>query len=412
MLPPRRLRIRFSLRMLLLMTTLVAIGLAIYRRPWTESESAGRGNFNAASGFYGRTVSYRYDLQGNRVKHGVETWYNARGGVFYEGYYVNGEYTGYRQFNVAGQLIEELKNRQEANEQGTRCKPYPSGQVMVQWQRLDQSQTSYEWQTRDGTTLQSLVIDRRSGLTRWNGLAPLAEAERLLAELPDPSMQKAWLMPSAEWVWDKRKIMPLTHTNSEVTELRGFGGNIFRRNLGGDNGQLFLQTREMSLGCDSQFELNYELLLSTSVKDDQQPFLLDLVQRLAEDDYTLQLRFGLLAVVPINRENLRDFDSFGITDVQFPTGSAEEKAWLEPIQQINSDNFQRHDYLKQLFAGTPIRIESPAAGELEPRPLPVREFTTPELPCLRSRRDQLGSFLLQRRMRVVQKDGVLQLSFQ
>ncbi|WP_254512475.1 hypothetical protein [Anatilimnocola floriformis] len=418
------LRPQFSLRALLLLFLVVGVGLRIYRQPWQERERSG---FSRASGYHGRTVSYRKDWQGKPVKHGVESWYNAQGLVIYEGDYVDDQYVGFRRYSDSGTLLESVSDLAAAAAQAQRQSYAGGGNVVIEWERvgdpLHDDRIFLEWQNRAGNYLQSLVIDReQSQVSRWNGRPALEEAERLLADLP-PAARSAWLAKSSDWNPPPLELPPPKTTKERIVrQLLGlsladgileFHETTYVRDIGNGHSPLVLEMHD-----SEQMYCSYRTLIGRSSRllqagattaEKNQPFLFVLLQRLAAEDYTLLARYGVLVVVPISKVQT-PLDPSGVLAIQFPAGSAEERAWLEEIEPTIGDQMYQRT-IPGLFQKTPVRINVSKVN-----PFHIGEADRDDLSLIipsglprirRSRRDLLGSMLWANHLRVEQREGEL-----
>lgn len=410
---PRRLR--FSLRALLLGISLIGGCLAVYRWPWEEWDPPGVLNFNAASGYYGRTVTFRRDWRGNAVKHGPERWLGANGRVVYEALYADDNRVNFQEFDKDGKVTKVVTG------QPPRPEDVLPGGTVVERRVLAPDRFLIEWKSPTGERLQSEELQVDQGLLRllrWNGRPPEEEARQLIAQLSDPGERLGWQSPASP---SSSATPPQPLSGKDVRSIvkqqsiEWLGAGIFRRNLAAQRGELVLQVRYSPLiSCLSANEpIGFlDLCDSDDSIDENLQFLLVVQRRLLQKNYTLQPRFGILAAVRITPANLQPGDPTGVLAVRFQVGSPAERAWLETVPQQLRQSRTLREQLEQLFAGTGLTVDT--SGVISPfgdflvsdSDLSVTQSSTAP-PLMRTRRDILGSVLWHHNLRVEQQGETL-----
>jgi hypothetical protein len=158
--------------------------------------------------------------------------------------------------------------------------------------------------------------------------------------------------------------------------------------------------------------VNYFLCPTSSTP--KGPLIHELLAHAHARHQTLQCRFGILCVVPINAETVAPGDPTGALAVQFAADSTTAAAWLENVVSMDQRVASRVQRLQQFFRDTGIEIDAGQLSEVAETQLnlpdnqstlkfPPRINYIPESAPLRTRRDTLGIFLWHHRLRVEQR---------
>ena len=387
-------RRQFSLRTLLLLMAIVAVGVAVFRWPWVETTVE---DLETTSTTY-RRAWYFVPLRDGR------SWTvdNVTGQTTYEAEYVNNRPVRERIYDFAGALAEERSHSWDRREHSARdfSQLAKRGFILEKYRDDAQKQMRHEWKTPDGTALESHFGTLRDGyilaLTEWNGRPITDEMNRVLADLPTSNDRRAWatslegkaLMGPGALMGDHTYVPFISQRVDPVPFCTG------------------PRTNEHPIRFDAlHIQLEQGKLLRAQLHGPPispggpHSAFHDLLVGAHQRNCTLRVRFGIVTVVPIETKLLDNTDPTGALAVQFPAGSTQEQAWLEKVVHMRREVHSPAERVKSFFAGTGIEIDTSRLDLPDEAPSYLHNSD-----YLRPRRDVLGTFLLVRECRVEQ-DG-------
>ncbi len=391
----RQFRLQFSLRMLLLLTALVAVALAVFRWPW-EVRVFRHGNPGTT-----QTTTYHRGWTGASLKHGPQSVIDAQTGERKsESLYEEDVLRRQRSFNSQGQLVHETLEFPERGETLHRDYHVNRERSLVAVTRVtDNGQhLRREWWTNNGKLLESDDYFRQGNIgfqpVRWND-RPVAEvSQELLNLLPQEHRD----------FWAQLALL----TNQKVTSYLGEATFYVGAPL------LVDSPSADPLDGLPPFRKHNEYFLSPSSTPPNGPLIHELLSWAHAQNQTLQCRFGVLCMAPINAETAAPGDPTGALAVQFAAGTTAAAAWLETVACMDQDVASPAQRLQQFFADTGIEIDASGIcfrAEMQPDlPKLPNSSEIPGLPHFvfrRTRRDTLGIFLWHHRLRVEQRGNKL-----
>ena len=391
-----RFRLQFSLRMLLLLMAVIAISLAVFRWPWKVTTVIDNET---------QTTTFRRAWNGLPLKHG-RTWTvdNVTGRTTYEADYVEHRLLNERIYDSAGVLAEDHDHVARVHSARDQSQLAQHGFILEKYRDDAKQQLRHEWKMPDGTVLESHFGTLRDRyiltLTEWNARPFTDEMNRVLAELPAENDRLAWaaqpegrvLMGPGALMGDNTYVPFISKRVDPVPFCTGPRTNEHPIRFD----EIGMQYREGNLlragggpaivpgGPQSAF---HALLICAHQRN-----------------CTLRVRFGIVTVVPIGPELLQSTDPTGALAVKFPTGSRQEKAWLEPVVHMRREIESLAERVEQFFGETGIEIDASRLNLPAEKPLYLDNST-----YLRPRRDVLGTFLLVNNCRVEQQGNRLVL---
>jgi hypothetical protein len=189
-----RFRLQFSLRMLLLLMAIIAIGLAIFRWPWEETTV---GSSETRSERYRRAWDWR------RLRHGqARTADNVTGLPTYEADYVDDLPLRARFYDPPGTLAKQQFYLWDRDEFRTWDYSHLGSYGFILEETLSGKNRNHkEWKTPAGEVLESRLgndkkyTDDEFVFIDWNGRPVAEETNRVLADLPGAKERAAWTSP-------------------------------------------------------------------------------------------------------------------------------------------------------------------------------------------------------------------------
>lgn len=396
--PARSIRLQFSLRMLLLLMAGVALGLAIFRWPWSET---------IVEKDVARTTTYRLGWNGKPLKHGLQTVANESRQRTRDALYEDGVLRRERMFDARGQLATDIIHFPERGETVERFYVLARDPSIIASPRIwDRgARLRREWRTSAGALLESVEFDCQKNqedlqLVRWND-RPIAEAtQELLEQLPQQQQE----------FWTKHGWLSNQWVSADLGDSTFLAGTLLHIDSADGN---------PLVGIPLGSRVNYFLCPTSSTP--KGPLIHELLAHAHARHQTLQCRFGILCVVPINAETIAAGDPTGALGVQFAAETTAAAAWLENVVSMDQSVESRPQRLQQFFRDTGIEIDASALTETELH-LPANPSTRklaqdsprinyiPDTAPRRTRRDTLGVFLWHHRLRVEQRGTKLVIS--
>lgn len=360
----RFLRPQFSLRTLLVLTTVVAVGLMVFRWPWTVERQRFIGSLgpkdssltNAVQPYRGR-ITVRRAWNGKPEQHGValHLWLGLHQG--FEEHYANGELVSRRVFRCGepveyeyyrnGTLVSPPTHipRHDISGVWTMIKQHGDELVTqrVAWRNAERHGLS-TWTSSNGQVLQSAEFDH-GRIVKWNG-EPAAEAlerwieERvenedfhkpLLTELANADAYAHWPQSRRGIVWHRNEGIVVAHFSFigvHFAEPPDWVPCFAGRRLG-------------------------EVILEIALNDSGM----------------LDHRYGAPCIVPICTSELSWQDPTGIMAVKFDPESQAAKEWTAPAH-IGSPWLTKWPatQLKELCEDKAIKVDTSAVDHIEPPP--------------------------------------------
>jgi hypothetical protein len=379
-----RFRLQFSLRMLLLLMALLAVGLAIFRWPWEETTIRGTDT---------STIPYRRGWNWQPLRHGrIRTVNNLTGVTTYEADYVDDRLLRARFYDPSGTLLKEEFNLWDRGEVKTRDYSRLAKHGFILETARSATRQRAEWRTPGGKLLEShagdLNADQELANTEWNGAAVAEEMNHLLAGLPTDRERSIWLTPPD---WSRTPAAFMGDQTFEISISKPEDRVPFCSGNRGSGRVMF----------DEIWMPHRTLIGLTAPAPPTQPAVYYLLPLAHHRNCTLRLRFGVVTVLPISAE-LLDADQTGALAVEFPAGSTQQKEWLEPVVHMRQDIVPHAKRIEQFFADTSIEVDA-SRVKLPAEYRPNLDDAT----YLRPRRDVLGTFLLTSNYRVEQQGNRL-----
>jgi hypothetical protein len=394
--PQRKFRLQFSLRMLLLLTAIVALGLTIFRWPWETT---------IVDQDISRTTRYRRGWNGKPLKNGPETVVsNDSQRKFSEALYEDGILRREQLFGGDGLLSSEkiyFPERGETLERhfGINHDRSTIAEIKI---AADGLRVRREWRTTAGKLLESADYERKTRqedfqLRQWND-RPCDEVFQELLSLLPPSQQDLWRM----------------HTRLSNYFIDSYLGDATFRFSAGLPLHVDSPAAEPEAGLPP-FQRGKSFLSPSHVDT---PLIQDLFAHARSQHQTLQCRFGVICLVPIHAENMTPVDPTGVLSVQFNEGSRQKSAWLELVRCMDQRVTSPAQRLQLFFAETGIEIDVSQIDLPAEKQPTVQGFDGPKEPdstwpgmpdfsYRRTRRDTLGMFLWTHRLRVEQQGNKL-----
>lgn len=407
---PRRNYLQFSLRWLLVLVTLGAIVLAIYRWQWEDIRLLSTVVDEAERV---RVTTYHYGWYGKPVRHGPQRVFALETGVGDEAQFSEGEHVLDRHYRDGRLATLGYPDRQSDNQvvfaepaqtdapehniSGTwRFSRTMGGTTITQraaW-RNAQRHGKTVWRLPDGQELQSAEFER-GRVTRWNG-APVAEQLQRWA---------ARRVPAGEL----RRIL--------FTKLTG--KHDYDHASVGDFGFVWIPTQPgppflMHFG----FSANETRHPSPWQPRFQERVFGEVLLECALSNWsTLDYRYGCLCTAPMSADLLNEdrlstqanpwSDPTGSDQIQFAAGTAAHTAW----NQLATTDPELHALpaarLRDLFRQTDIQIDTTAVDHLDAPQAAGRAWSCALPYYPRPRRDLCGHILFVHRYRCEQRAGTL-----
>lgn len=407
------LRGQFSLRCLLLVMSLVAIAITVYRRPW-EIETS-----EPHSKDYILTTTLHRSWNGAVVKHGWEKRRHRSKGLTEEVCYDEGEIVCKREYVPANELYREVRIDPATGRSITVVEVetadfLQAGRVKKITHAVGNKTIRTEW--RAGDELLESLDWNDDRVTHWNGVPAREALNRLLAEYPAGSQDRAaWeftnpekLESCSENLGDGRirlgwfaKDVNLNERSPQVEPVLSvvvhFGASMPEKDADGNPKN------------PDQFALAYTLfgMHRFSQLQTHEPFLHFLIWNAQSSDCTLRWRNGAICFLPISSRHLPE-DRTGIDLVQFSLGTTQEADWKEAISLPLSGSRTNADYAESLFACTSITVD---ASQIRAKVRRTGSFIGKlPTPSVHPRRDLLGMFLTFHNYRVEQQGSKLIVS--
>ena len=372
---PRFLRLQFSLRTLLASITLVALGLTIYRWPWTVETFDHQTNRQPVLVI----TTWRRGWSGKPEKHGTrheldlpnhwgtETLFGSDE-MIHEWAYLDGHCVRSRHFtggdNSVAKAIpttrEVCGERQSTSQHGDETVTQ-----ICPWRNYERHGLS-TWTSSTGETLQTAEFER-GRIVKWNGV-PVGEA-----------LEK-WMQ---EHISDRELHSPLLarFTNSESYMRLG-------QNRGG---QLWWKASlTPALVHYGSLDETVHGPTTWAPRYKNRPVIEVVLEMALGQSGTLDYRYGSLCVVAICSREFAWRDTTNYTAIQFPAGSQASKDWETPVLSGAFSKWPAHE-LRDLFQKSAITIDTSAVDEFDaPLTAPI-DRTHPDYP--RPLRDLCGHIL-------------------
>lgn len=420
-----QLRLQFNLRVLLLLMVGCAVGMAVYRWPWTETV-VGVG----ASGPEERTTvtSYRRGWWGKKERHGTQRetvagrltsealylndqlrrkdWFNERGQTSQseefrlDGTYFSAKGNGELRVQQLSYLKDDLHgesrsmvNRQwgevDANSPFARVKIFADGDrlpadpilVVHSWQN-GRRQGPWSWETLDGQVLQRAVYQNNE-LTEWNGQPVVQQFRDWLRErAPANASLDPFLRDDVVLDWQSYSPRALG------LNWRSRGGSL--------RGETPVMV-DVPIGIDQLHHGRFELRTNESLGAAVCEFA-------ALQGYRFSYRYGVLWLTPQIDAGSVFGDRTGVQRVKFAANSPEDKAWHGPCTILQ---YQFPLQLRNGLAGVLHKTNI----ELDLSQLPETSEQEHYPPMKVTRRDAFGYLLYVNGLRCAQQGNKLIVSY-
>ncbi|WP_254507730.1 toxin-antitoxin system YwqK family antitoxin [Anatilimnocola floriformis] len=431
--PNRNCRPQFTLRLLLIITAVIGIGLMVYRWPWTAETSLGKaegwarsaeGKFLPGSKDYEivRRNVYRRDWRGQAVKHGLEQSFR-NGELWQEAHYYDGVLHGPRRvWDWNGEVAVEANYRAGVLHGPYRTfglwpfeGRYDAGKWDGEWRgvvthgasplvppiemfmseaglpELDshifllgpplrpmETVTNYRqgklhgktlWRTLEGELLNTAEY-ADDNLVAWNGQPIVAQFLEWLGTLNDPTLVSQFAAATAG-TWQQQP--PYNRLTFDI-----------------DHSSLALRIAVDGVRVNQTLERRGSLAAS-------------LCELAANQGCGFDYRYGGLWMVPREIDPSPPFiDPTGVLQIEFPMGSQAAQDWRAVIDvQKNSETPQT--CIAQLLAGTAIVYQDRTDDPTVVRP----DLVLGSVLFRRSRRDALAYLLYQSDRKCELENGVL-----
>jgi hypothetical protein len=392
---PRFVRPRFSLRMLLLFMLMLAISLAIFRWSWEET-TVRKDDV--------RTTTFRRGWNGRPLKHGPERTVTHAQQLNSAAFYDEGALRLQKEYDPSGNLrrVKQLFP-EEGRELEKEYVESPSGTIICESEMFQsQGRYRYRWTTLDGELLESQAYqhdaaNKTTRLTHWNGL-PIEEAmAKFTAALPDEPTRQSWLQ--------KRRANGATtiaDLGDTTLQLRPFTGAPVGT-VAPQADQLLFHIANIDSGKRAGelevFFVIQSIMLMGSREPANKSLLEQILRDFASSNATLRCRYGIVCLVPIDKQTLAEDDLAGVLQVTFTAGSEQEKDWLQLARAMPTKISAHADTVQEFLEGASFEFDVSQMQGVEPPQVSNNEATlvnferpTPD-EILRPRRDILGIFL-------------------
>jgi hypothetical protein len=430
--------LRFSLRTLLLLITLVAVAITIYRWPWEKKQEGERWRIGSASGpsrlyAHVENITYRRGWNGQPEIHGPKRiWHDDR--LRFIANYYEGELHGPLQYyDRAGRLVVEANFRR-----GDLHGPFRAGdgETWVWQANFQNSELHGPWQ--------ALYDDLRRLHYLPVGLATMFETDHKSLKddhrvaVPTPALLGTahWHhgRRHGKWTWTAPDGEVLNTAEYDHDELVRWNGepvveqfHAWLRSPVVDDSRLapfFAKTSTQKSWTQPDASQPSSIQFSSGDEDvylrhESHPSITwyfhgrgcSLASALCEEvltnGYRFDYRYGQIWLVPAD-DGESWADATGVSRIAFEPGSVQEREWNANVDVLpitpNIHYMQVHAAIgiRQLLAGTSVEIDA-AALSISPVPLNnsgQKLFT-------RRRRDALGLFLFETGCQVEQQGNQL-----
>jgi hypothetical protein len=362
--------------MLLLLMLLVAIFFGVARFPWTETKTE-----NGMT----RTTHYRRGWDRIPLKHGAETFVDDKTGKrLREKHWNYGVLWRERSFDQYGFADEEtayLTDFTLERKFVTQRRP-----IAIVTQTWNDGRQHKSWQAPPGAELESyhaLVAGDDLRIVRWNDV-PIDEAmDRFLSPLPAADRQ----------AWQEKIELKI---RQQVTYLGDSTYEVIANSS---------SAAKVPLHGIPIPPVRFPAIGPPPLRD--RPMIQDYLAAAHRMNRTLEVRFGVVCIVPIeppplNPAVMKVADPTGALAVRFEKDSPQEKAWLEKVIGMDQGVVPHAKRLQHYFADTGIEIDASQVNlRWEHRP------NLADSTYLRTRRDTLGIFLWHHRLQVEQQGNKL-----
>lgn len=384
--PARRNFLQISLRWLLILVTLGAVVLAIYRWQWEKVQIQSTSIDEPEKVL---VTTYHYGWDGKPIKHGPERAFELEAARGKEGLFIEGAMARermYRDDRVVSQTryvppgssnIEALHekahgplNIPDTDIAGVwRLTRELSGETInqrVSW-RNAQRQGKSTWKIA-GQVVQSAEF-AHGRVLRWNDQPVAEELQRWSQQrVPDAELRRILLAPLKK---------PLDFAHASVGDL----GYVWIPTQPGPPFLMHFGFHPHESKAPSQWQARFQNRIFGEV----------LLECALNNWSTLDFRYGCVCTAPLSSDEQPWTDPTGSDQVRFETGTTGEFAW----NQLATTDTQLHQRpaarLRDLFVGTDIQVDTSAVNHLDVQPSVL--MPSGALPYPRPRRDLCGHIL-------------------
>jgi hypothetical protein len=385
--PARRSYLQFSLRWLLILVTLGAIALGLYRSQWEKVEVI---NIDIDTPEKVRVTTYHFGWNAKRIKHGPEREFELEVARGHESLFVEGAMAREREYcdervisqtkytppgSTNVEVLHENANGpltlKDANIKGVwLLKRDLDGETIsqrVNWKNA-QRHGKTTWKI-DGRVVQTAEFDQ-GRVIRWND-KPVAEELRRWAQhrVPDAELRRILFVPLQE---------PIDYGHASVGDL----GYVWIPTQPGPPFLMHFGFRAQDSKAPAPWQPRFQDRLFAEVS----------LECALNNWSTLDFRYGCVCSVPLSSARELWTDPTGSDQVRFEEGTTAEVAW----QQLATTDTQLHQQpaarLRDLFEGTDIQVNTKAVDVFDNQPsLAMPVGALPYYP--RPRRDLFGHIL-------------------
>lgn len=389
--PSRRWRLQFGIRGLLVLTSITAVSLHLYRLPWTET-------FERDDGMCQRMIvtrTFRRGWNGQPQMDGPKRMLRLHHQSLVEDVYVNGERRRQRNYKdgrmklewlIAGGKIKSERNTESPSDEitGILESSINCGDEIVHqscpWRNGVRHGLS-TWTSSTGKLLQSVQFET-GRLTKWNG-EPVATAlarwgnDHLTTDRERQQFSQS-LLGEAEFQFDRQPFEGAFWRSQQFLTVHYFF----------TEGQHYL--------APPQWRTDYK----------GRPMLEVLLEAALCNSGTLDYRFGTICFVPICTKELNWRDRTGCDRVKFAE-LQQEFDWNRPTDVDWAYLKMPAEQLKYLCAGTSLTLETTAVDQLDVPPTPTGMACRGPQIITQPRRHFFARVLHKAGYRVEQRDGKL-----